>query len=373
MSERADLVRHMSRLEEAKLILAQRDRATTDIGEKERLEKERRLYKFMFGIEQGGSNTPNANLEESLEATRLSVDKPVIAAETTTHLPKKAKMEDSASCNEISFGLSTTQLTADHDSSSVYLHEKRPLRVKLYFAMKNNRIDKSMTEELQKLSEAELKEVWSHLTKKGIGQDAFKNLCMFLCQADVKETLLRILLEYVIFYLFNDGDEVTGTATKLLLELALKHEGSCMDHLIMPLLRQKPLFHRNSNLLFGLLSQLQCKNDEIIGHKIWGAFLCERVIETEEEIAVLDSIASMDIKISEPSVIAALCECLERSAPIMSNCSSFSKCLLKVIKCLQSDVIGDSDYGRLERAVSTSCSSAFVKKAAMCELDKKRK
>ena len=371
MSERADLVRRMSRLEEAKLFLAQRDRATTDIGEKERLEKERRLYKFMFGIEQqGGSNTRNANLDESLEATRLSVDKPVIAAETTTHLPKKAKMEDPASCNEISFGLSTTQLTADHDSSSAYLHERRPLKVKLYFAMKNNRIDRSMTEELQKLSEAELKEVWSHLTKKGIGQNAFKNLCMFLCQAD--ESLLRLFLEYVIFYLFNDGDEVTGTATKLLLELSLKHEGSCMDLLIVPLLRQKPLLQRNSNLLFGLLSQLQCKNDEIIGHKIWSAFLCERVIETEEEIAVLDSIASMDMKISEPSVIAALCECLERSAPIMSNCSSFSKCLLKVIKCLQSDVIGDSDYGHLERAVSTSCSSAFVRKAAMCELEKKR-
>ena len=375
MSKKSDLVQHMSRLDEAKFFLAQRDRETTDIGEMERLEKERRVYKFMFGMElEGDSQSPNANLEESLKITRLSVDKPVVAVETSTHLPKKAKMEDSASCHENSFGLSTTQFSADHDSSSTYLHEKRPLKVRIYLVLKNNTMDKSMAEELQQTPEAELKEIWSYLIKKGIGQEAFKNLCTFLCQANLDETSLAPLLEYVILYLFNDADEVTGTATKLLLEFALKHEGPGVDHLIVPLLHQRPFLHRNYNLLFGLLSQLQCKRDELPGQKIWSAFLSsERVIETEEEVAVLDSIASVDVKISDSSVIKALCECLERSAPIMSKSANFSKCLLKVIKCLPNGVIGDSDYGHLEQTVSTACTSALVRKVAMCELGKKRK
>ena len=373
MSKKSDLKQYMSRLDEAKKILVQRDSKTTDIGEMERLEKERRVIKYMFGMEeQSDSHAPNATLEESLKMTQLSVDKPVIASETSNHLPKRAKTEDSASCHDNSFGLSTTQFPADHDSSSAYTHEKRPLKVRIYFALKNNTMEEAITEDLQQTPEAELKEVWNYLIKKGIGQEAFKNLCSFLCEANLDETSLGPLLEYVILYLFNDAEEVTGATTKLLLELALKHEGSSVDHLIVPLLRQRPFLHRNANLLFGLLGQLQCKIDELLGKKIWSAYLFERVIETEEEVSVLDSIASLEVKISDQSVITALCECLERSAPIMSKSANSSKCLLKAIKCLPNDVIGDSDYGRLERTVSTVC-TAFVKKAAMCELGKKRK
>jgi len=362
----------MKRLDEAKQILAQRDREKTDRGEIERLDKQRRVYKFMFGVElEGDSHAPNGNLEESLITMRQSVDKPVITAESTTHFPKKAKMDDSACCHENSFGLSTTQFPADQDSSSAHLHDKRPLKVRMYLGLKNNTMDISMAEEVQQTPEAELKAVWNYLIKRGIGQEAFKNLCTFLCQVD--ETSLALLMEYVILYLFYDANEVTGTTTKLLLELTMKHEESGVDHLIVPLLSQRPLLLRNTNLLISLLSQLQCKKDEVLGQKIWGAFLPERVIETEEGVAVLDSIASMDVKMSDPSVITALCECLERSAPIMSKSANFSKCLLKAIKCLANDVLGDLDYGSLERTVSSACSSAFVRKAALCELGKKTK
>ena len=43
MSRKSGLKQYMSRLDEAKKILVQRDSKTTDIGEMERLEKERRV------------------------------------------------------------------------------------------------------------------------------------------------------------------------------------------------------------------------------------------------------------------------------------------------------------------------------------------
>ena len=374
MSKKSDLVQHMKRLDEAKAILAQRDRENTDKGEIERLEKQRRAFKFMFGMElESESHAPTGNLEESLKITRLSVDNPVIAAEAATHFPKKAKIEDSGCCHESSLGLSTTQFPAEQDSSSAHLHDKRPLKARIYLGLKNKTMDKSMAEELQQTPKAELREIQNYIMKKGIGQEAFKTLCTFLCQEDLDETALAPLMEYVMLFLINDADEVTGTTIKLLLELTQKHEQSGVDHLILPLLSQRPLLHGNTNLLIALLSQLQCKKDELIGEKVWGAFLSERVIESEDGVAVLDSIASIEVKISDPSVITALCECLERSAPIMSKSAKFSKCLLKAIKCLANNVIGDLEHGRLERTISSASTSALVKKTAMCELGKKRK
>ena len=374
MSKKSDLVQHMKRLDEAKAILAQRDRENTDKGEIERLETQRRAFKFMFGMElESESHAPTGNLEESLKITRLSVDNPVIAAEAATHFPKKAKIEDSGCCHESSLGLSTTQFPAEQDSSSAHLHDKRPLKARIYLGLKNKTMDKSMAEELQQTPKAELKEIRNYIMKKGIGQEAFKTLCTFLCQEDLDETALAPLMEYVMLFLTNDADEVTGTTIKLLLELTQKHEQSGVDHLILPLLSQRPLLHGNTNLLIALLSQLQCKKDELIGEKVWGAFLSERVIESEDGVAVLDSIASIEVKISDPSVITALCECLERSAPIMSKSAKFSKCLLKAIKCLANNVIGDLEHGRLERTISSASTSALVKKTAMCELGKKRK
>lgn len=124
MFKKSDLVQHMRRLDEAKKILAQQEREKSDRGESERLEKQQRLYKFMFG-KDCRAHLHLGHLEKGAAAAGTTmgecVEKPVIVdddASFHTCVPKKARMEESSCSRENSVATLGTQFPAGADSSS---------------------------------------------------------------------------------------------------------------------------------------------------------------------------------------------------------------------------------------------------------------
>lgn len=109
----------MRRLDEAKKILAQKEMDNTDRGESERLEKQQRLYKFMFG-KDCRAQSHLGHLEKGGTVGEC-VEKPVIVDdEASFHnsVPKKARMEESTSSREYSVATPGTQFPAGADSPS---------------------------------------------------------------------------------------------------------------------------------------------------------------------------------------------------------------------------------------------------------------
>jgi len=120
MFKKSDLVQHMRRLDEAKKILAQKEMDNTDRGESERLEKQQRLYKFMFG-KDCRAQSHLGHLEKGAGTVGECVEKPVIVDdEASFHnsVPKKARMEESTSSREYSVATPGTQFPAGADSPS---------------------------------------------------------------------------------------------------------------------------------------------------------------------------------------------------------------------------------------------------------------
>jgi hypothetical protein len=369
----------MKRLDEAREILKGRKKNAAE--DCENMEFRRRLYKSLL-LSPDKENDFDAEAWVDPEVMDTNTDDqeavPVICEGFVLPQPMSAKK---ARLDESSF-LDASQYSSDMISQS--LNESSPmlpLKARLYAGTKSGTLNSAMLEELAECNERELDAVWKYLREKGLRQDAFRNVCAFLCDCESAESISVSLLvkNALLPYLAepSGGDELSGPIVKLLQNLTLKHPDEMSGELFLQLVGQTPL--RHVELLNAIVRQMDASSSAKIGIRLFRRFLLgsesgiSRVLDAEG-LSLLESfVGNGNIAVTDQDVICDLSECLRltSASPNMVGNAKLGMCVMKVIKSLPNYGVDEKSHGNFETAVAASC-SAFIKKAAVKELAKKR-